>query len=353
MNVTKGEKQKFNSSYNYQLRNHKDSHQFFDYFLRKEGPNYVFYMLGKNGEPQDDVTVWFSFGHIYMNRKFESGNLLTDNDGRITLGPLNGIYQVTANINSVNGQQSMNWTLNTKQEVVSYPTQINILEGESVELPFTGNKFDESTFALIWTSNQSVVISNNFQNAKFTKKEGFVNGNIQLSGLLAGTYEIKLLQLNVFISLVVHQGVYWETDSFILKKYSLVEARENQSYIRISNLNIAPKKGEDKVSFKVNDFKTNCRVHFYAFQYLPNNIFEVYSKVLWPTNAVSLSIFRFHKWSNFFLSNRKLGDEFRYVFDRKYTQRFMGNQLDRPTLLLKWNFVRDTNFNEEVVQTGS
>ena len=97
-----------------------------------------------------------------MNRKFESGNLLTDNDGRITLGPLNGIYQVTANANSVNGQQSMNWTLNTKQEIISYPTQINILEGESVELPFTGNKFDESTFALIRTSNQSVVISNNF-----------------------------------------------------------------------------------------------------------------------------------------------------------------------------------------------
>mgnify|MGYP007073636373 FL=1 len=76
-------------------------------------------------------------------------------------------------------------------------------------------------------------------------------------------------------------------------------------------------------------------MHFYAFQYLPNNIFDIYQKVLRPTNAVSLSIFRFHKWSNFFLSNRKLGDEFRYVFDRKYTQRFMGNQLDRPTLLLK------------------
>jgi len=24
-------------------------------------------MLGKNGEPQDDVTVKFYFGHIYMN----------------------------------------------------------------------------------------------------------------------------------------------------------------------------------------------------------------------------------------------------------------------------------------------
>lgn len=49
-------------------------------------------MLGKNGEPQDDVTVRFSFAHIYMNKKFESNNLLTDNDGKITLGPLNGIY---------------------------------------------------------------------------------------------------------------------------------------------------------------------------------------------------------------------------------------------------------------------
>lgn len=108
---------------------------------------------------------------------------------------------------------------------------INILEGESVEIPFTGTRFDENTFTLIRTSNQSTVISNHFKNAKFNKKDGFVNGNIQISNLPAGTYDIKLLQLNVFIQLVVHQGVYWETDSFILKKYSLVEARENQSYI--------------------------------------------------------------------------------------------------------------------------
>ena len=67
MNVTKGDKQKFNSSYNYNLWNHKDSHQFFDYYLRKQNGGYVFYMLGKNGEPQDDVTVKFYFGHIYMN----------------------------------------------------------------------------------------------------------------------------------------------------------------------------------------------------------------------------------------------------------------------------------------------
>ena len=47
----------------------------------------------------------------------------------------------------------MNWTLNTKREIGSYPSQINILEGESVEIPFTGTRFDEHTFSLIRTSD--------------------------------------------------------------------------------------------------------------------------------------------------------------------------------------------------------
>lgn len=52
---------------------------------------------------------------------------------------------------------------------------------------------------------------------------------------------------------------------------------------------------------------------------MPTNVFEMYKNLMNNPNAVSLSIFRFHKWTNFYLSNRKLGDEFRYVFDRKYT----------------------------------
>ena len=104
-NVTKGEKEKFHSSYNYAVRNHKDSHQFYDYYLQKQNGEYVFLMLGKNGEPQDDVTVRFDFGHNYMNKQFSSGNLTTDVDGKIFLGPLNDMYQITSFISSSNGQQ--------------------------------------------------------------------------------------------------------------------------------------------------------------------------------------------------------------------------------------------------------
>ena len=78
----------------------------------------------------------------------------------------------------------------------------------------------------------------------FSKKDGFENGVVVIKGLEDGTYTIKLHQLNISIALVVHKGVYWLTDSFILKQYSLVEARENQSFIRVSNVRFEEEKKE-------------------------------------------------------------------------------------------------------------
>jgi len=52
-------------------------------------------------------------------------------------------------------------------------------------------------------------------------------------------------------------------------------------------------------------------------------------------------------WQNFYLSNRELSDEFRYVFDRKYAKRQLGNNLDRPKLVLKRTFFCNTEIEAE------
>ena len=127
---------------------------------------------------------------------------------------------------------------------MSYPNQINILEGEQVEIPFTGTLFNQNTFGLVKYSDQASVIRNCFDKAVFSKKDGFENGVVVIKGLEDGNYTIKLHQLNISIALVVHKGVYWLTDSFILKQYSLVEARENQSFIRVSNVRFEEEKKE-------------------------------------------------------------------------------------------------------------
>ena len=68
--------------------------------------------------------------------------------------------------------------------------------------------------------------------------------------------------------------------------------------------------------------------------------------------SVQAEKFSLSQWKNAYLSNRKLGDEYRYVFERKYLKRFAGNSLIRPQVLLKRMKVRETTFEEEQVSMG-
>ena len=42
----------------------------------------------------------------------------------------------------------------------------------------------------------------------------------------------------------------------------------------------------------------------------------------------------------------------RYVFERKFLERYIGNTLDRPQLVLKRNKIRDTQYDQESLSTG-
>ena len=87
---------------------------------------------------------------------------------------------------------------------------------------------------------------------------------------------------------------------------------------------------------------------------MPEDIMSDFNKISDSSQDYSIcDVFPFAKWKNIFLSNRKLGDEFRYVFDRKFLKRFMGNTLDRPQLLLNRHKLRDTQFEEEKVESGT
>jgi hypothetical protein len=96
---------------------------------------------------------------------------------------------------------------------------------------------------------------------------------LKISGLKKGVYQLNFKVRKVTIEIVVHQGVYWETDTFILKKDCLFENKQKQGFVKISN--VGTTKGTDKgmTNFKVNldDFQDDCRVHAYACQFLPHN----------------------------------------------------------------------------------
>lgn len=107
---------------------------------------------------------------------------------------------------------------------------------------------------------------------------------------------------------------------------------------------------------KVEDFSSTARLHVYASHFLPMFPSVMYlniSKQIMDTvGSTSKTIFPFAQWKNILMSNRELSDEFRYVFDRKYAERYLGNTLDRPKLLLKRHLVQTTTVSEEVLRSG-
>lgn len=42
-----------------------------------------------------------------------------------------------------------------------------------------------------------------------------------------------------------------------------------------------------------------------------------------------------------------MGDEICYVYERKNQKKYVGNTLEKPNILLKRTFVRDTEFDKE------
>ncbi|CAI2378280.1 unnamed protein product [Moneuplotes crassus] len=350
-NISKGTTEKLTSSHSVTLDTKGGSNTFYDAYLRKFKGSYYYYLLGKNGEPLVDSSVNLSFNHNLVPNS-TSTILNTDKDGKIKLGPLKDITYVSTDFNGPNGSCSNSFNILNYSEKVVLPRTRNILVDERIDFPFICSRdFSEDTVTLVRKSREGRTIENCFNKISYSKKDGYQYGEISISGLERGHYELAFTATGDFIEITVHKGVYWENDSFILKDHSLVERRETENIIRISDIGIEEQKENGhKFSFKLNDFKENTRAHVFGFTFMPQDLLSDFYSISDIERDYSIcDIFPFAKWKNIFLSNRKLGDEFRYVFDRKFLKRFMGNTLDRPQLLLNRHRLRETRFDEEVV----
>jgi hypothetical protein len=103
-----------------------------------------------------------------------------------------------------------------------------------------------------------------------------------LKGLKVGLYTLEFKEYSISINIEVHKGVYWETDSFILKENSILENNTKTSFIKLGKVEWKENK-EDlskmKAKFKVeSDDNDKTRVHICAFTFLPNNILEFLNK---------------------------------------------------------------------------
>ncbi len=210
-----------------------------------------------------------------------------------------------------------------------------------MELPFLCDALNPSTAVLLRMHPSSgQALEDVSSHLRFQKRPSTNYHALFIEGLSAGTYRLHLPQSETQLDLLVHRGVYWGEDaSFIQIRDRILENKQKPSFLKIANLTATA----DSVRLVLEGGSSTARVHLFAFHFLPKDL-ESFVWGLRRTLGESFSKanFPFAMWKNFFLSNRALGDEYRYVFDRKNLPRFVGNTLEKPKLLVKRNYIRDT-----------
>jgi len=151
------------------------------------------------------------------------------------------------------------------------------------------------------------------------------------------------------IKITVHRGQYWE-GNFILKKSEMFQSSAQKNMIRIDEVKHNLVENQSNLKIQMNNFSDKTRVHVYAQQFqnnFPDSLRDEIELAL--VSEIGVTSFPFVLWKNMFISNNEIGDEIRYVFDRQKKDNLMGNTLDKPTLLMKKQFVRNTETKNEVL----
>ncbi len=285
----------------------------------------VFELLGKNGEPIADQQVIFTFKHHDFNRP-QVIPLRTDAQGRVNLGKLTNIESVAAKI--PNGRQTL-WPLQDADNTLS--TTIHAKEGETIRVPI----HDTDSLPASLLAQTSGTFTADL--AALLKTE---NGFLTISGLTPGDYSLQIPDQPI-IDVKVTQGD--TIGGWVLGKHRQLEVKGNTPLhlIHIEN-------DKDFITVKLANSSPFARVHFAASRFDPGRgIFDGLGGFT-RFGAASGTPAR---TPNLYSAGREIGDEYRYILERRYAKLFPGNMLTRPGLLLNPWEIRSTDL-DELAQLG-
>ncbi|HAN82481.1 MAG TPA: hypothetical protein DCQ59_04625, partial [Verrucomicrobiales bacterium] len=113
---------------------------------------------------------------------------------------------------------------------------------------------------------------------------------------------------------------------------------------------LKPVKVNDKtLEIDVTGLDPLTRVHVIATRFLPEN--DPFA-ALGGSQRVGLRTGMARFLPSLYISGRNLGDELRYILERRYAQKFSGNMLSRPEILLNAWAVRETESAGELLRAG-
>lgn len=281
-------------------------------------PNgYAIEVRGKNGEPIQDRACQVQLRHRDYRAPILA-SLQTDENGRIELGMLPGITELSA---EPAGAQRAHFTLDADH--VSLPAALQGRAGTTLRLPYFGTATTPRRAEFSLLANDADAFSH------LAIQDGF----LELRDLPAGDYTLHLHERGHEIPVRVTAGS--QDAGWVIGQSRVLSASAAQP-LHMRGLAVD---GAD-VRIGLTNFGESTRVHVVATRYQPT--FDPFARLRAHRHdhaaqqSVDPLLSSYH-------AGRRLGDEYRYVLERRFQTKFAGNMLERPSLLLNpWALEKDS-----------
>ncbi len=294
--------------------------------LTRDGKNYVIETRGRSGELVPGSMVQVVVKPIVrgseLNFVFQS-----DKQGRIQLGELRSIESLRL---TCGGNTRSHWL--DDMEVV-WPPQIHAVTGIEIYLPQLDVQDELSRYRLM------SVGGNDRPATDLSNQMKLADGRLQITGLAAGDYYLYDLRRDGRCNLSVTDGpIVGNIAAGKVRMLELVPRSE------LAIASITPVDGGFKVQLIGHDAAT--RVHLVVNRYLDDaSLFDDLRLASLTTSSQRI----FHQASGY-VSELRLGEEYRYVMERQQIAKYPGVMLPHPGLLLNpW----ETRSTENEFQTAA
>ena len=300
---------------------------------------YVLEVRGKTGEARPDIPLWVRLTHPQFTQK-KWFHLKTDAGGCVPLGRLEGMTWLEAAFDmgeSVADGDFRDFPL-CHDDAASTAVVI-AAEGETIRLPYAGKVDAQNRPPVLLTE-----MRNSSPRRYHPEAVTLENGYLTLKGLAPGRYILRRLDESAQATSIVVAAGKRRGETLSDKKVLWLAAPPE--FVQIESVKATP----ETVTVRLAQVSPETRVHVFATRYRPDWLVrdgltlpapETWRSV--PTSTPRAT----------YLIGRDIGDEYRYVLERKSLPRYAGSLLDRPGLLLQPRSLRETVTTAKEAAAGS
>ncbi len=297
-------------------------------FMTPSAAGWHLEVLGLNGEALDGVPLNVRLRHPGFN--FDVHRMVaTDERGRVDLGPLSELASI-----QVSGPDNLNLQRTLPTGAASLPERIHLTAGETLSIPYPFENTPGLTSVSLWKTERGKIIED--ASARVISADG----ELRIEGLDEGEYTLTLHEAGIAIDLAVSAGETRHGTIFGARR------RLQQTETRLPSL-AALMRDNEQVRITLRHATPSTRVAVRAARYADNgNAFPYGLGFTAPTQR------RVDPPPVQLVSGRNIGDEFRYVLERRFREIFAGSLLERPGLILNPWELRETSADREQLRAN-